>query len=254
MIWEAQFGDFCNGAQVILDNFLTTCEDKWNRLSGLVMMLPHGYEGQGPEHSSARLERFLQLAAEDNIQIVNLTTPAQEFHILRRQVLRNWRKPLIMMTPKSLLRFRPSFSTIEELCEGEFQRLIDDEVAERGAVERLMLCSGKVYYDLAAQRDELAAKGVAIIRVEQLYPLAIAGLEAIVDRYPNAKTLMWVQEEPRNMGAWSYISPLLRERFGARFGDPIYIGRQMSASPATGHSASHELERKLLLEAAFAGL
>lgn len=254
VIWEAQFGDFCNGAQVILDNFLTTCEDKWNRLSGLVMMLPHGYEGQGPEHSSARLERFLQLAAEDNIQIVNLTTPAQEFHILRRQVIRNWRKPLIMMTPKSLLRFRPSFSSIEDLCEGEFQRLIDDSAATPGAVERVMLCSGKVYYDLAAQRDELAAKGVAIIRVEQLYPLAIAGLEALLGRYPNAKTLMWVQEEPRNMGAWSYISPLLRERFGGRFGDPVYIGRQMSASPATGHSASHELERKLLLEAAFAGL
>ncbi len=254
VIWEAQFGDFCNGAQVILDNFLTTCEDKWNRLSGLVMMLPHGYEGQGPEHSSARLERFLQLAAEDNIQIVNLTTPAQEFHILRRQMLRNWRKPLIMMTPKSLLRFRPSFSSIDEICEGQFQRIIDDTSTEPAAVKRLMLCSGKVYYDLVAHRAKLGLQNVAIIRVEQLYPLALDGLGTLFKRYANAEDLMWVQEEPRNMGAWTFISPLLRERFGQRFGDPRYVGREMSASPATGHSASHDLERKLLLDDAFDGL
>jgi len=254
VIWEAQFGDFCNGAQVILDNFLTTCEDKWNRLSGLVMMLPHGYEGQGPEHSSARLERFLQLAAEDNIQVVNLTTPAQEFHILRRQVIRNWRKPLIMMTPKSLLRFRPSFSSIEEICEGKFQRLIDDPTTSPEKVKRLMFCSGKVFYDLIAQREELGTEDVAIIRVEQLYPLAVETIDAIAARYPNADDLMWVQEEPRNMGAWTYISPILRECLGQRLGDPVYVGRRLSASPATGHSASHELERKLLLEAAFADL
>ncbi|MCA9638084.1 MAG: 2-oxoglutarate dehydrogenase E1 component, partial [Myxococcales bacterium] len=254
VIWEAQFGDFSNGAQVIIDNFLSSSEDKWNRLSGLVMMLPHGYEGQGPEHSSARLERFLQLAAEDNLQIVNLTTPAQVFHVLRRQVLRDWRKPLIMMTPKSLLRFRPSFSPIDELASGGFQRLIDDPAADPAKVKRVMLCAGKVFYDLAAERERLGRDDVAILRVEQLYPLASDLMRSLVERHGGATSLMWVQEEPRNMGAWTFIEPTLRELFRGRFGEPIYVGRQASASPATGHSESHNLERKLILEAAFADL
>jgi 2-oxoglutarate dehydrogenase E1 component len=254
VIWEAQFGDFGNGAQIIIDNFIAACEDKWNRLSGLVMLLPHGYEGQGPEHSSARLERFLQLAAEDNLQICNLTSPAQVFHVLRRQVLRKWRKPLIMMTPKSLLRARPSFSSLEELSEGRFQRLIDDSSADPAQVSRVMLCSGKVYYDLVAERERLGLASSAIVRIEQLYPLASAGLAAIVDRYTSARELFWVQEEPRNMGAWSYVEPHLRALFGARLGDPHYVGRVASASPATGSPDSHNLERNILLEAAFAGL
>ena len=254
VIWEAQFGDFGNGAQIILDNFLAASEDKWNRLSGLVLMLPHGYEGQGPEHSSARLERFLQLAAEDNLQICNLTTPAQLFHALRRQVLRRWRKPLVLMSPKSLLRYRPSFSPIEALTAGRFHRLLDDDAAEPTQVTRLILCSGKVYYDLIAERERLGAAEVAVVRVEQLYPLATEGLRRIVDGYPGARELVWAQEEPKNMGAWAYIEPLLRELFGARLGDPRYVGRVASASPATGSPDAHNLERKLLLDAAFADL
>ncbi len=254
VIWEAQFGDFGNGAQIIIDNFLAASEDKWNRLSGMVLMLPHGYEGQGPEHSSARLERFLQLAAEDNIQVCNLSTPAQVFHVLRRQVLRNWRKPLVMMTPKSLLRFRPSFSPIEAITEGRFHRLIDDAAADPAQVKRVMLCSGKVYYDLVAERERLGASQVAIVRIEQIYPLAADGLRAIVGRHAGARELLWVQEEPRNMGAWSHLEPQLHALFGHRLGAPRYVGRAASASPATGSPDSHNLERKLILDAAFEGL
>ncbi len=256
VIWEAQFGDFANGAQVMIDNFITSSEDKWNRLSGLVMLLPHGFEGQGPEHSSARLERFLQMCAEDNMQVCNLTTPAQLFHVLRRQVLRQWRKPLVLMQPKSLLRSRPSFSPVSELTDGAFHRLLDDPaIREPGEVTRLILCSGKVYYDLAGARAELSeedARKVAIVRVEQLYPFPARYVARVLARYSGAKELVWAQEEPKNMGPWDFVMPrLLDLGVHERFGIPRYIGRVASASPATGSSASHALELKLLLDAAF---
>ncbi len=258
VIWEAQFGDFVNGAQIIIDNFLVSGEDKWNRLNGLVLMLPHGFEGQGPEHSSARLERFLQLAAEDNIQVCNLTTPAQVFHALRRQVLRPWRKPLILMTPKSLLRFRPSFSPLAEFVDGGFQRAIDDNQADPAKVTRVMFSAGKVYYDLHEERDRLSADKVALVRVEQLYPFPSAQLAQILTRYPYANELLWVQEEPKNMGSWTFVRPLLEELLAqdqaGRFGPARYVGRAASASPATGSPDSHALERKLILEEAFANL
>jgi len=261
VIWEAQFGDFVNGAQIIIDNFLVSGEDKWNRLNGLVLMLPHGFEGQGPEHSSARLERFLQLAAEDNIQVCNLTTPAQVFHVLRRQVLRPWRKPLIMMSPKSLLRFRPSFSPASDFVDGGFQRAIDDSRADPNKVTRVMLSAGKVFYDLSEERESLGADKVALVRVEQLYPFPTIQLAAILGRYPHARELLWVQEEPKNMGGWTFVRPLLEELIaqlhqvhGERFTAPRYVGRAASASPATGSPDSHALERKLILEAAFANL
>lgn len=256
IVWEAQFGDFANGAQIIIDNFLVASEDKWNRLSGLTLMLPHGYEGQGPEHSSARLERFLQLCAEDNIQVCNLTTPAQVFHALRRQVLRPWRKPLILMTPKSLLRSRPSFSPVEAFTDGGFARVIDDERVEPAQVERVMLCSGKIFYDLAEEREQRKEGRVAVVRVEQLYPFPEAPLLAVLARYPNARELCWVQEEPRNSGAWSFVRGCLGDALAARnLQRPLkYIGRAASASPATGSPDSHAYERKLILEEAFANL
>ncbi len=252
LIWEAQFGDFANGAQVIIDQFLSSSEDKWNRISGLVMFLPHGYEGQGPEHSSARLERFLQLCAEDNMQVCNLTTPGQMFHVLRRQIHRKWRKPLIIMTPKSLLRTRASFTPREELIEGSFQRLIGDDSAKPKAVRRVMLCSGKVYYDLIAERDKLETKNVAVLRVEQLYPFPAQALQNALGRYPKASEVVWVQEEPQNMGGWMFVRPLLEEVIGDL---PLrYVGRDASASPATGSSESHKLEQQMIMQAAYAEL
>ena len=257
VIWEAQFGDFLNGAQVIVDQFLTSSEDKWHRLSGLVLYLPHGYEGQGPEHSSARLERFLQNSAEDNIQVCNLTTPGQLFHALRRQVLRPWRKPLVIMTPKSLLRVaatskgphRP-VSTIKDLAEGRFQRVIPDQSGvDPGDVKRILLCSGKVYYDLAVARDERKATDVAIVRMEQLFPWN-EELAAAVAPYKDGTKLIWVQEEPRNYGAWYYITANLPDALHHRF--PIScVARAASASPATGSRASHLLEQKMMIDEAF---
>jgi len=251
VIWEAQFGDFANGAQVIIDQFLSSSEDKWNRLSGLVMFLPHGYEGQGPEHSSARLERFLQLCAEDNMQVCNLTSPAQMFHALRRQIHRQWRKPLIIMTPKSLLRTRSSFSPLEGFIEGSsFQRLIDDTTSDAGKVTRVLACSGKVYYDLLAAREERSRDDVAIIRVEQLYPFPSQGLKKALARYPNAKDVRWVQEEPKNMGGWTFVRSCFEETIGdtrtLRF-----VGRPASASPATGSSESHKLEQDMIMRDAY---
>ncbi len=250
VIWEAQFGDFANGAQVVIDQFVSTIEDKWNRLSGLVMLLPHGYEGQGPEHSSARLERFLQLCAEDNIQVVNPTSPAQLFHLLRRQVLRKWRKPLVVMTPKSLLRARSSFSPRSEIVDGHFHRVLGDTTAPTEAVERLLVCSGRLYYDLIAEREARATDKIAIIRVEQLYPFPAVQLEQLLTRYPGATGLDWVQDEPENMGAWSFIRPRLAKLCEGRF-DPHYVGRVESASPATGSSDSHKYENRLILDEAF---
>ena len=261
VIWEAQFGDFVNGAQVIIDQFISSSEDKWNRISGLVMLLPHGYEGQGPEHSSARFERFLQQCAEDNMQVCNLSCTSQMFHALRRQIKRKWRKPLIIMTPKSLLRSKNSFSPLSEFTDGEFRRVIDDPSrTDPSKVTRVIACTGKVYYDLVAARGD--DPRVAIVRIEQLYPFPDGDLDTALARYPNAKELEWVQEEPRNMGAWTFVRPYLEaaggRRFSPRRGDrrayPSYVGRDQSASPATGSSESHKLEQETILQQAFEGL
>ncbi|HJK89284.1 MAG TPA: 2-oxoglutarate dehydrogenase E1 component, partial [Polyangiaceae bacterium LLY-WYZ-15_(1-7)] len=249
--WEAQFGDFANGAQVIIDQFLSSSEDKWHRLSGLTLLLPHGFEGMGPEHSSARLERFLGLCAEDNMQIVNCTTPAQIFHVLRRQVIRPWRKPLVVMTPKSLLRHRRAVSTMDELAEGEFQRVIGevDERIDPKKVRKVILCSGKVYYDLLDAREKREIDDVALLRVEQLYPYRPEELQAAVGRFPKKAELVWVQEEPWNMGAWFFLRARFPDIFGKR--DIQCVSRPESASPATGSGAAHKLEQSRLMDEAF---
>ncbi len=245
-IWEAQFGDFANGAQAIIDQFISSAESKWQRHSGIVMLLPHGYEGQGPEHSSARLERFLQLCAENNIQVCNLTTPAQIFHALRRQMRRDFKKPLVVMSPKSLLRNPAAVSHLDDLTTGQFQEIIDDADA-KGAEQRVILCSGKIYYDLLDQRTKRGATDTAIVRVEQLYPLHTERLAQLAAKYAKAK-LVWAQDESQNMGAWSFIAPQLEEIFGRK---PAYAGRDASASPAVGALALHKLEQAALLEQAF---
>ncbi len=247
-IWEAQFGDFVNGAQVIIDQFITSSESKWGRLSGLVMLLPHGYEGQGPEHSSARLERFLQACAENNIQVCNVTTPAQYFHLLRRQMKREFKKPLIIMAPKSLLRHKDCISKVENFTDNEFWSILDDETVNRKTAKRIVFCSGKIYYDLTAHRDENKVKDTALIRIEQFYPLNTDLLKRIVANYPKAQSIVWCQEEPKNMGGWSFIAPRLMETIGKL---PSYAGRKESASPAVGSLAVHRHEQKKLIEAAF---
>ncbi|MCA9598302.1 MAG: 2-oxoglutarate dehydrogenase E1 component [Myxococcales bacterium] len=251
VLWEAQFGDFVNAAQVIIDQFITSAEDKWKRLSGLVMLLPHGFEGQGPEHSSARLERFLVLAAEENIQIAQPSTPAQHFHLLRRQVLRPWRKPLVVFTPKSLLRHPRATSTLDDCADGHFHRVLADASVEAAGVQRVLACSGKIYYELAARRDELERRDVAIIRVEQFYPLTEEHLRSAIGGYSAEVPVVWVQDEPENMGAWRH----LRARFGDRLlGKHPFscVSRAESASPATGSHSSHDLEQQEILEKAFA--
>ena len=249
VIWEAQFGDFANGAQVFIDQFISSCEDKWSRLSGLVLLLPHGFEGQGPEHSSARLERFMSLAAEDNIQVQNLTSAAQIFHSLRRQVLRPWRKPLVIMTPKSLLRAPEASSTLDELATGSFQRIIPDTSGtDPKKVRRVVLCSGKVYYDLAKARKEKNISDVHIIRLEQLYPLRASELNAVLAPYGKKTELVWVQEEPYNMGAFYTLNAMLPNLIGRSIRG---IARAESASPATGSLASHKLEQQALIEETF---
>ncbi|MCX7013222.1 MAG: 2-oxoglutarate dehydrogenase E1 component, partial [Candidatus Sumerlaeota bacterium] len=250
ILWEAQFGDFANAAQVYIDQFIASGEEKWNRLNGLVLLLPHGFEGQGPDHSNARLERFLSLAAEDNIQIVNPTTPAQYFHCLRRQALRKWRKPLIALTPKSLLRHPGAVSTLDDLARGEFQRVIPDErPAGAASIRRILLCSGKIYYELAQRREETKRTDVAIVRVEQLYPLPAAALEKALP-YAEGTSAAWVQEEPENMGAWRD----LRARFGERLLDRFpfsCVSRPAAGSPATGSHGAHRMEQEELLRKAF---
>jgi 2-oxoglutarate dehydrogenase E1 component len=246
-IWEAQFGDFANGAQVIIDQFICSGESKWAMVSDLVMLLPHGFEGQGPEHSSARMERFLQLCAEDNMEVCNLTTPAQYFHILRRQMKRNFRKPLIIMTPKSLLRNKNATSTVKELQDGKFHEILDDAGANT-KTKRVILCSGKVYYDLIEHRHANNIKDTAIIRVEQVAPFHEELMKKIFARYKMANKIVWCQEEPKNMGSWSYISPILMETLNHPI---IYSGRKASASPATGSLARHKIEQKKLVEEAF---
>jgi 2-oxoglutarate dehydrogenase E1 component len=246
-LWEAQFGDFANVAQVIIDQFISSGEDKWRRLNGLVLLLPHGFEGQGPEHSSARLERFLQLAAEDNMQIANLTTPAQLFHCLRRQVVRPYRKPLVIMSPKSLLRHPEATSSLEDLAAGSFQRIMPDARArDPRSVERVLLVSGKLSYELEAlRRDKKREDKVAIVRIEQLYPFSMPLFEQVIAPYPKSARFFWVQEEPENMGAWTFIERTLRGR-----GPISVIARLPSASPATGSLAAHKKEQQEIIEAA----
>ncbi|MEO6245045.1 MAG: 2-oxoglutarate dehydrogenase E1 component [Opitutaceae bacterium] len=247
-IWEAQFGDFVNGAQVIIDQFLAAGESKWQRTCGIVLLLPHGYEGQGPEHSSARLERFLQLCAEDNIQVANITAPANFFHALRRQVKRDVKKPLIVMSPKSLLRHPAAVSRIDELTTGSFQEILDDsQFKDSKIAARVILCSGKVYYDLADHRAKQKLDDVAIVRLEQLYPLHRKRLAEIAKKYASAK-LIWAQEESENNGAWTWIAPQLEDVFGRK---ALYAGRDASASPAVGSLALHKLELAALLKQAF---
>ena len=247
-IWEAQFGDFVNGAQVIIDQFITCSESKWGRLSGLVMLLPHGYEGQGPEHSSARLERFLQACAENNIQVCNLTTPAQYFHVLRRQMKREFKKPLIIMAPKSLLRHKDCVSKVEHFTDNEFWSILDDETVNKKTAKRVIFCSGKVYYDLTAHRQAIKTKDTAIVRIEQFYPLNVELLQRIMANYPKAKDVVWCQEEPKNMGGWSFISPRMMETIERL---PRYAGRDSAASPAVGCLARHKREQAQLVTDAF---
>jgi 2-oxoglutarate dehydrogenase E1 component len=252
VIWEAQFGDFANGAQVVIDQFISSSEAKWQRLCGMVLLLPHGYEGQGPEHSSARLERFLQLSAEQNIQVCVPSTPAQMFHMLRRQMLRRYRRPLVVMTPKSLLRHRLSVSSLEDLAQGEFQVLIGDPRApDPAGVRRVLLCSGKVYFDLYAGAVERGSGDVAIVRVEQLYPFPKTQLADALARYGNAAEVVWVQEEPLNQGAWYQIRHKLTD--GLAPGQTLrYVGRPRSAAPACGSYKLHQAQQQALVDEALA--
>jgi 2-oxoglutarate dehydrogenase E1 component len=262
-LWEAQFGDFANGAQVIIDQFISCANVKWQRISGLVMLLPHGYEGQGPEHSSARIERYLQLCADDNMQVVNCSTPAQYFHVLRRQMMRRSRSPLIIFTPKSLLRLARAGSQAADLALGtRFQVAIDDVRAEakRAAVTRVVLCSGKVYYDLLDEQKRRhgdAEVPAAIVRVEQLHPWPEERLAEILSSYPNLESVVWCQEEPANMGAWTYASERIRSVLSA--GGWLrpegrwlhYSGRAAAASPAVGSARIHQAQQASLVAAAF---
>jgi 2-oxoglutarate dehydrogenase E1 component len=251
VIWEGQFGDFANGAQVVIDQFISSGEVKWGRVCGLVLLLPHGYEGQGPEHSSARPERFLQLCAEHNMQVIVPSTPAQCYHMLRRQMIRDFRKPLIVMTPKSLLRHKEAVNSLEDLAEGSFQTVIGEtEKMTAKNVKRVVVCSGKVYYDLIAHRREQKIADVAIIRLEQQYPFPHDDFAAQIKKYPNAQEVVWCQEEPQNQGAWYRLMAYLR-------GDIrpeqvlLYAGRDVSASPAVGYASKHAAQQKELVESAF---
>jgi 2-oxoglutarate dehydrogenase E1 component len=248
VLWEAQFGDFANGAQVIIDQFIACGASKWQRDSGLVLLLPHGYEGQGPEHSSARLERYLQLCAEDNMQVCYPTTPAQYFHVLRRQLKRNFRKPLVVMTPKSLLRHKLCVSPVDQFIDGRFEEIIDDSAVDATRVRRVLLCSGKVYYDLLEKRQATAQNDVAVLRLEQFYPFPVHLLERMLARYRKAKDFVWVQEESLNMGGWTFIEPRFRG-LGVQI---KYVGRDSSASPATGSRQIHLREQREVVEAALA--
>jgi 2-oxoglutarate dehydrogenase E1 component len=251
VIWEAQFGDFVNGAQVVIDQFISSGESKWGRSCGLTMMLPHGYEGQGPEHSSARIERFLQLCAENNMQVCQPTTPAQIFHVLRRQMIRPFRKPLMIMTPKSLLRNKEAVSSLQELAKGGFQTVIGENTAgiDAKAVRKIVICSGKVYYDLTGARRERELTDVAILRVEQLYPFPHKALEAEMRKYPGATQVIWCQDEPQNQGAWFFVQHHIQDALkeGQRLS---YAGRPASASPAAGYYDKHYAQQKELLTAA----
>ncbi|MBN8967864.1 MAG: 2-oxoglutarate dehydrogenase E1 component, partial [Rhizobiales bacterium] len=260
-IWEAQFGDFANGAQVLFDQFISSAERKWLRMSGLVCMLPHGYEGQGPEHSSARLERFLQMCAEDNMQVVYSTTPANHFHVLRRQLKREIRKPLILMTPKSLLRHKRAVSKLAEMGpDTSFHRVLLDDAEHGGEIKlvpdnkirRVVLCSGKVYYDLYEEREKRGVDDIYLLRIEQLYPVPLKTLVQVLERFKGAE-FVWCQEEPRNMGAWHFIEPYLEwvlNQIGAAGKRPRYAGRAAAAATATGLMSKHLAQLKALLDEA----
>ncbi len=244
-VWEAQFGDFNNGAQIIIDQFISSAEDKWRSMSGLVLLLPHGYEGQGAEHSSGRMERFLTLCAEENIYVTNATTPANFFHLIRRQLKGDIRKPLIVFTPKSLLRHPRCVSSLTELTKGQFQELIDDATANASKIEKVILCNGKIYYDLLEEKESRKAENCAIVRLEQLYPLPKKQLDAVLKKYSKAKSIVWAQEEPENMGAWNYILRNLRQL------NIQVASRAESGSPATGSSKRHAVEQKKLMKSVF---
>jgi 2-oxoglutarate dehydrogenase E1 component len=251
-LWEAQFGDFVNGAQIMIDQFIAAGEAKWLRANGLVMLLPHGYEGQGPEHSSARPERFLQLCAGDNMQVANCTTPANYFHLLRRQMHRTFRKPLVVMTPKSLLRHKLAVSSAADFQgDSHFQRILSDPKAPPDAdVRRLVLCTGKVAYDLMEARDAAGDTSTAIVRIEQLYPFPGEPLTARLDRMTNLEEVVWAQEEPRNNGYWFFVEPLIEEALAAStctIARARYAGRASAASPATGLMKRHQLEQGALI-------
>ena len=252
-IWEAQFGDFANGAQVVIDQFIASAGAKWGLYCGLVLFLPHGYEGQGPEHSSARPERYLQLCAEHNIQVCMPTTPAQIFHLLMRQMLRPYRRPLVVFTPKSLLRSPLATSPIEALSTGEFETVIDEvDPLDKARVKRLILCTGKVYYDLLQARRSRNLEDVAIVRIEQLYPFPWACYRKVIESYPNIEQYVWCQEEPQNQGCWDQI----KHRFHASL-DPriplVYCGRPSAAAPATGYFRVHQEEQEKLVDDALTG-
>jgi 2-oxoglutarate dehydrogenase E1 component len=253
VVWEAQFGDFVNGAQVIIDQFLSSAEDKWGQTSGLVLLLPHGYDGQGPEHSSGRMERFLTLAAEDNFQVVNATTAAQYFHLLRRQVVRDVRKPVIVFAPKYLLRARESRSPISAFTEGSFEEVLDDPaVTDPSSVRRVILCSGKVAYDAMKRRDDVGA-AAAVVRVEQLYPWPEREIAALLERYDQADSVCWLQEEPENMGAWPFVHGRLHALLPDR-AKLMHSSRSESGSPATGSAKVHAQEQEDILDRALEGL
>lgn len=247
VIWEAQFGDFANGAQVVIDQFISSGEAKWGRLCSLVMLLPHGYEGQGPEHSSARVERYMQLCAQYNMQVCMPTTPGQMFHMLRRQMVRDYRKPLIVFTPKSLLRHKSSVSPLNALADDQFQEILDDpHHPEHEKIERVVFCSGKVFFDLNDYRHQNNLDSIAIIRVEQLYPFPREAIAKMIERYPNLQELAWCQEEPRNQGAWYQI----KHHFYACKPEHVifwYAGRRRSSSPAVGSYAVHVEQQKQLI-------
>jgi 2-oxoglutarate dehydrogenase E1 component len=250
ILWEAQFGDFANGAQVIIDQFISCSTSKWQRDCGLVMLLPHGYEGQGPEHSSARLERYLQMCADDNMQVCYPSAPAQYFHLLRRQIKRDFRRPLVVMTPKSLLRLKAARSPVEELIRGRFLEVLEDPAADPARVHRVVICSGKLFYDLKQRRNEEDRSEIAIVRLEQFYPFPEEMLRRALGRYHKAREWVWAQEESQNMGGWSFVESRLRG-----MGYPVeYVGRDASASPATGSHAIHAREQQELVAAAIAGL
>ena len=243
VIWEAQFGDFANGAQIMIDQFIASAESKWQRMNGLVMLLPHGYEGQGPEHSSARMERFLQMCSNENIVIANLTTSSNIFHLMRRQVTWEFRKPAIVFSPKSLLRHPGVLSPIKEFTSGKFQEVIGDDFVTNKSVKKVLFCSGKVYFDLLEEQKKKKTKDVAIVRVEQIYPWPQKQIDAILKKYNNPK-LVWVQEEPRNMGAWSFVKTRIEMDFEV-------VARKIGASPATGYSKIHKEEQANLIKQAF---
>ena len=251
VLWEAQFGDFVNGAQIAIDQFIVAGLSKWRQTSRLTLLLPHGYEGNGPEHSSARLERFLQLGAQDNIRVANCTTAGQYFHLLRRQALDAVARPLVLMTPKGLLRLKQATSTLDDLAHGRFQAVLDDSAADRDAVERLVLCSGKVYYDIVGHELRAAASSVSVARVEQLYPFPSEAVADVLRGYPRLREVVWAQEEPQNMGPWRSIRHRLEETVRLTPASRVqYVGRAWKASPSEGYPTAHQREQDRIVRLA----